>query len=110
MAAIAANTKSFIVSPSDGWVEIVTGAVTPINFLRISAYPHTHPIQVATGATAPAAGVSGITVCHHPFKVYDATNGISSIFWVKTTNPGNQKSGLKEGVRVDVYSEGGVLQ
>lgn len=110
MAAIAANTKSYIIAPGDGWVEIVTGASTPINFLRISAYPHTHPIQVATGASAPAAGVPGITVCHHPFKVYDATNGISSLFWVKVNNPGNQVSGSKGGVRVDVYSEGGVLQ
>lgn len=106
MAAIAAATKSYFIGPADGWVEIVTGAATPINFLRISAYPHTHPIQVAISASAPALTVPGVTVCHHPFKVYDATNGISSLFWVKVNNPGNQ-SGK---VRVDVYSEGGVLQ
>lgn len=106
MAAIAANTKSYFVGAQDGWVEIVTGAVTPINFLRMSAYPHTHQFQVATGATAPAAGVSGVAVCHHPFKVYDTTNGISSVFWVRVTNPGN----MAGKVRIDVYSEGGVLQ
>ncbi len=216
MAAIAANTKSYFIGPQDGWVEIVTGASTPINFLRLSAYPHTHPFQVATGAsapiTAPAAGTgtftfsttgptdgqtiqigsetytfhatrtvaftvalgadfhaaatnftaavnsdstlvtasdttdvvtvtsilkgtqgnyalatngtnvaksgtamtggadvpSGITVCHHPFKVYDVTNGISSLFWVKVNNTSNQNPTGK--MRLDVYSEGGVLQ
>ena len=46
MAAIAAATKSYIIAPGDGWVEIVTGASTPINFLRISAYPHTHPFRL----------------------------------------------------------------
>ncbi len=110
MAAIAAATKSYIVSPSDGWVEIVTGAVTPINFLRMSAYPHTHPFEVYVGASAPAATAAGIQVCHHAFKVYDQTNGISSLVYVRVRNPGNQTSGAKGGVRIDVYSEGGVLQ
>lgn len=106
MAAIAAAHKSYFVGPQDGWVKIVTGASTPINFLRMSAYPHTHPFQVGIGASAPTD--TGITVCHHPFKVYDATNGISSIFWVKVNNPSNQTSTGK--MRIDVYSEGGVLQ
>lgn len=105
MAAIAANTKSYTILPSAGWTQIVTGASTPINFLRMSGYPHTHPFQVATGSSKPALTIPGITVCHTPFKVFDATNGISSIFWVKVNNPGNQDGG----VRIDVYSEGGVL-
>ncbi len=216
MAAIAANTKNYFVGPQDGWVEIVTGASTPVNFLRVSAYPHTHPFQIATGSSAPTSAPTkstgtftfattgpiatqtitigteiytfaasrtvpftvavgadfhaaatnftaavnsdstlvkavdasdvvtltsipegtqanyalattasnttrsgalmtggtdinmGITVCHHPFKVYDATNGISSLFWVKVNNPANQTSAGR--LRIDVYSEGGVLQ
>lgn len=105
MAAIAAATKSYNVKPADGWTQIVTGASTPINQLRISAYPHTHPIQVAAASSKPALTVSGITVCHHPFKVQDATNGINAIFYVRVVNPGNQGGN----VRIDVYSEGGVL-
>lgn len=105
MAAIAALTKSYFVAPADGWTELVAGS-TPVNFIRISAYPHTHPIQVAVASSTPAGTVPGITVCHHPFKVYDAVNGISNNFYVKVNNPGNQ-SGK---VRIDVYVEGGVLQ
>lgn len=105
MAAIAAATKSYFVGPQDGWVELVAGS-TPINFLRISAYPHTHPIQIASASSKPALTISGVTVCHHPFKIHDAFNGISSNFYVKVNNPGNQTGK----VRIDVYSEGGVLQ
>lgn len=105
MTAIVAATKSYNIAPADGWTQIITGASTSINFLRISAYPHTHPIQVAAASSKPALTVPGVTVCHHPFKVYDATNGINAIFYVKVNNPGNQ--GGK--VRIDVYAEGGVL-
>lgn len=105
MTAIAAASKSYFVGPADGWTQIVTGASTPINYLRISVYPHTHPIQVAAAASKPAASIPGITVCHNPFQVHDDTNGINAIFYVKVNNPSNQ-SGK---VRIDVYSEGGVL-
>lgn len=105
MTAIAPATKSYFIGPSDGWTKIITGTTTNIAFIRISAYPHTHPIQVAVGSSAPDATISGITVCHHPFKVYDVTNLLNTNFYVKVNNPGNQ--GGK--VRVDVYAEGGVL-
>lgn len=110
MAAIAAKTKRYTVSPADGWVELVTGAATPINYLRISGYPHTHPFQLYVGASAPAITEPGITICHIPFEMHDDTNGVSSLFFVKVNNPGNQNSGSNGGVRIDVYSEGGVLQ
>lgn len=103
MAAVAAAHKSYFVGPQDGWVKIVAGTT---NFLRISAYPHTHPFQVGLGSSAPTD--TGITVCHHPFKVYDATNGISGNFWVKVNNPSNQTSVGR--MRLDVYCEGGTLQ
>lgn len=106
MTAVAAASKSYFVGPGDGWTQIVSGASTPINFLRISAYPHTHPIQVAAASSAPASTVPGITVCHNPFHVHDDTNGINAIFYVKVNNPGNQGGGR---VRIDVFSEGGVL-
>lgn len=106
MAAVAAAHKSYKIGPQDGWVKIVTGAVTPINFLRFSSYPHTHPFQVGLGASAPTD--NGITVCHHPFEVYSDTNGISSIFWVKVNNPSNQTPTGQ--ARIDVYAQGGVLQ
>lgn len=105
MVAVAAAHKSYFIKPADGWVKIVTGAATPINFLRMSGYPHTHPFQVGLGASAPTD--TGITVCHNTFKVFDATSGISSVFWVKVNNPSNQANGA---MRIDVYSEGGVLQ
>lgn len=107
MAAIAAATKSYFVAVEDGWTQIVTGASTPINQLRITAYPHTHPIQVAAASSKPALTVSGVTVCHQPFKVADATNGINAIFYVRISNPSNQLPAGK--VRIDVYAEGGVL-
>lgn len=106
MAAVAANTKTYTILPSAGWTQIVTGAATPIDFLRISGDPHTHPFFVFAGATAPAATVRGVKVCHNAFKVYDQVNGISSIFYVRVgPNPSNQSGG----VLIDVYSEGGVL-
>lgn len=108
MAAIAAATKSYFIGPQDGWVEIVTGAVTPINYLRISGYPHTHPFQLAVSATAPALTVPGITICHTHFDMHDDTNGVSSVFWIKVNNPSNQTTVGR--MRIDVYSEGGVLQ
>lgn len=102
MVAIVATTKSYFIGPADGWTQIASGTT---NFIRISSYPHTHPFQVAVASSAPAATVPGITVCHHPFKVYDATNGISGVFYIKTNNPGNQNGK----VRIDVYCEGGTL-
>lgn len=107
MAAIAANIKTFLIGPQDGWTQIVTGAVTPINFLRLSADPHTHPFFVFAGASPPAATVRGVKVCHNTFKVHDAFNGISSLFFVRITNPSDNTSAGK--IYVDVYAEGGVL-
>jgi hypothetical protein len=106
MAGVAAATKSYFVGPQDGWVEIVTGAVTAINYLRVSAYPHTHPFQIAASATKPAATVTGVTVCHKEFTMHDDNLGVAALFWVKVNNPGNQSGRI----RIDVYSEGGVLQ
>lgn len=104
MAAILATTKSFSIGVDDGWTQIITGAATPINFLRVSAYPHTHPFQIAAAASKPTTA-PGVNVCHDPFKVYSDTNGISSIFWIKVNSPGNQNGK----VRIDVYAQGGVL-
>lgn len=102
MAAIAANTKSYLIGPEDGWTLISSGTT---NFIRMSAYPHTHPFQVAVASSKPANTVPGVQVCHNPFKVYDQTNGISSSFYVKVTTPGNQSGKT----RIDVYCEGGTL-
>lgn len=45
---ITANTY---VGPQDGWVQIAATAAT---FIRVSAYPHTHPFQVFFGSSAPS--------------------------------------------------------
>lgn len=102
MTAVVAASKSYFVGPGDGWTQIVTGTT---NYLRVSAYPHTHPFQIAAASSKPAVTVPGITVCHKEFAVHDDTNGINATFFVKVNNPGNQ-SGK---VRIDVYSEGGTL-
>lgn len=105
MVAIAAATKSYFVGPQDGWVEIVSGTT---NFIRISGYPHTHPFQVAVASSLPALTIPGITVCHHPFKVFDPSAlGISGNFYIKVNNPANQNNAGR--VRIDVYCEGGTL-
>lgn len=106
MAAIVAASKSYFIGPQDGWTLIVSGTT---NFIRISGYPHTHPFQVAVASSTPALTVPGITVCHHPFKVYDftASQGISGNFYIKVNNPANQTSTGK--LRIDVYCEGGTL-
>lgn len=110
MAAVAANTKNYYIGPQDGWVEIVTGAVTPINYLRISAIPHTKPFFVFAGASPPSAATIGIQVCHHEFCMHDDTNGVSSLFYVRLTNPTQDSRNHDGRTRIDVYSEGGVLQ
>lgn len=110
MAASTSATKNYFVGPQDGWVEIVTGAVTPIQFLRISANPHTQPFRVYVGASAPASTVPGILVCHHPFKIANYFNGTSSIVWVKVTNPCPNSIQMDGRLRLDVYADGGVLQ
>lgn len=43
-------TNTYI-GPSDGWVQI---AATASTFLRVSAYPHTHPFYLYFGTSAPA--------------------------------------------------------
>lgn len=105
MTAIVAASKSYFIAPEDGWVQIVSGASTAINFLRISAYPHTKPFEVAVASSKPATSVPGIVVCHNAFKVFDATNGINAVVYVKVASPGN----MSGKTRIDVYSEGGVL-
>lgn len=109
MAAIATNTKNYFIGPQDGWTQIVTGAVTPINTLRISAIPHTHPFFVYAGASLPAANVVGVRVCHHPFKFGDFTNGTSSLFFVRVSGPVSDSKQLDGRLQLDVMSEGGVL-
>lgn len=110
LVPIAAATKNYFIKPQDGWVEIVTGAGTPINYLRISAVPHTHPIRIYAGASAPASTVDGILVCHDPFVFHDDSNGTSTLFFVRNTNPCNSSQKADGSVRIDVFSEGGVLQ
>lgn len=105
MAGVVAATKSYFIGPADGWTQIVSGASTAINYLRVSAYPHTHPFQLAAASSKPVATIPGITVCHIPFEMHDDNLGVNAIFYIKVNNPGNQ--GGK--IRIDVYSEGGVL-
>lgn len=109
MAAVATATKNYFVGPQDGWTLIVTGAVTPINSLRISAIPHTHTFFVYAGASLPAASVVGIQVCHKEFQFRDFTNGTSSLFYVRTSGPVPDSKQADGRLRLDVMSEGGVL-
>lgn len=108
--ASAANTKNYFVGPQDGWVQIVSGATTPLIYLRMTAYPHTHPFQVFAGASAPAISVQGVTVCHHDFHVENqVTGGNGGIFWVKVVNPASNSLANDGRIRIDVYVDGGVL-
>lgn len=100
-------TKNYNVGPQDGWLQVVTGVGTAINLLRISAYPYTHPIQVYGGTAAPAATDLGIRVCHKPFFINVAANG--DTFWVKSVNPLDGSPTFDGRIRIDVYSQGGVL-
>lgn len=43
-------TNTFI-GPSDGWVQVAATAAT---FLRVSAFPHTHPFYLYFGTSAPS--------------------------------------------------------
>lgn len=103
MTAIAAATKTYTILAQNGWTAIVASGTT--SFIRISADPHTHPFFVFAGASAPAANVRGVKVCHQPFVFHDDTNGTSALFWVRTTNPGPETGGTF----IDVFCEGGVL-
>lgn len=42
---------NYLISPKDGWVNV---APTASKFVRISAFPHTHPYYVSFGSSAPA--------------------------------------------------------
>lgn len=112
MAGSVSHTKSYFVGPQDGWVEILDASTTIMQFLRISATPHTHPFYVYSGSSAPVLGTDiGVFVCHHPFKVANySLAGNGSKFYVRTVNnvPNSQQSNGK--LRLDVYADGGVLQ
>lgn len=97
--------KSYNVKPADGWTQVLTtGAKATV---RISGYPHTHPFDIWSGPTgAPTATSPGVTVCHHPFEVFNALSGGNiEAFYVRVRNPGDQSGG----VRIDVYTDGGTL-
>lgn len=48
-------TTNYIISPSDGWVQIATAGAT---FTRVSAHPHTHPYYIFEGSAAPSLTAS----------------------------------------------------
>lgn len=105
-------TKVFRVGPQDGWVQLVTGADTAIDQLVITVAPHTHPVLIYGGTTAPAATVDGIRVCHHSFHLNVAGN--KDLFFVKVPNPlayaADPTTGVPDGrISIQVYTQGGVL-
>ncbi len=55
--ATSTTTNTYI-GPNDGWTQVAATAAT---FLRVSAYPHTHPFQIYFGASAPSLVPTGGT-------------------------------------------------
>lgn len=97
-----ASTTNFYIKPTDGtngWVQVASNT----NFVRISAYPHTHPFLVWYGSSLPTAGSDqvGIRVCHKPFWVNVAA---SANFWVKVPNPAASTAKADGSLRVDVLA------
>lgn len=100
-------TGNVNIGPQDGWVRVTATPTTALTSLRISAFPHTHPIYVYGGTVAPTDSNTGILVCHHPFELRDdaATANLDS-FWVRTTNNVPNSKNMDGRVRVDVYVSG----
>lgn len=48
---MATTATNIYIGPSDGWVQI---APTASDFIRVSAFPHTHPYFITFGASAPS--------------------------------------------------------
>lgn len=110
MAATVSNTKNYFVGPQDGWTLIVDATTTNLVELRLSAYPHNNAFYVYSGTSAPAATVTGVRVCHKPFKAANYTNNNASKFWVRVVNHVPSSPNPDGKLRIDAYADGGVLQ
>lgn len=90
-------TTNFYVGESDGWVQIATAPA----FVRVSGFPHTHPYYLYAGATPPAAGVEGVLMCHHPFKV-NVT--MTENLYARIVNPVPNSNKRDGKIRLDVFT------
>jgi hypothetical protein len=104
--------KSYFIGPEDGWVKVITAGHA--YSVRISAYPHTHPIYIFADPTVtPTIASPYVAVCHHPFKVENSgvtpTGGNIDAFWVRVPNSSNAFTGQQGRARVDVYTDQGTL-
>jgi len=93
-------TANTYIYPSDGWTLIAT---TPA-FIRVTAFPHTHPYYIAAASSTPASTVIGTLICHKPFWMNVATG---ENIYARTANPVPNSSTRDGKLRLDIITVAG---